>query len=65
MADIMPNLALNKKRLSVEASAMRLNLERFDLRELELAEEQQKLKENREATLKRITELEKQIQEIK
>lgn len=65
MSDITPNAALNKKRLQVEASTMRLNLERFDLRELELAEEQSKLHDNKEATLKRIVELEKQIQEIK
>jgi hypothetical protein len=65
MGDMMPNLPLNKKRLQVEANSMRLNLDRFDLREMELVEEQQKLKENREATLKRIAELEKQIQEIK
>lgn len=65
MADIMPNVALNRKRLQVEVTSMRLNLERFDLRVMELVEEQQKLTENKEATLKRITELEKQIQEMK
>lgn len=65
MADIMPNIALNRKRLQVEVTSMRLNLERFDLRVMELVEEQQKLTENKEATLKRITELEKQIQEMK
>lgn len=65
MADLMPNLVLNKKRLQVEVSTMKLNMERFDLRELELAEEQNKLRENKESTLKRIAELEKQIQEMK
>ena len=65
MADITPNAALNRKRLAVEVGSLRLNLERFELREMELAEEQLRLKENKEATLKRIAEIEKQIQEIK
>lgn len=61
MSDNDPNKLLNKKRLSVELSSMRLNLERFDLRIMELDEEKIKINENKEATNKRILELETQL----
>lgn len=46
MADIMPNLELNKKRLSVHVTEMKLQLERLDLRKLEIADELCKIEEN-------------------
>ena len=65
MADIKTNVDLNKKRLSVELSAMRLNLERADLRLMELDDEKARINENKESTAKRIVELQEQLQETK
>ncbi|MGH7975015.1 MAG: hypothetical protein ACREBR_05790 [bacterium] len=50
MADIMPNLELNKKRLQVHVTEMKLQLERFDLRKLEIQDELRKIEENIKAT---------------
>lgn len=50
MADIIPNLELNKKRLQVHVTEMKLQLERFDLRKLEMQEELRKIDENIKAT---------------
>jgi hypothetical protein len=50
MADITPNLELNKKRLSVHVTEMKLQLERLDLRKLEIADELRKIDENIKAT---------------
>jgi hypothetical protein len=50
MADIDPNKELNKKRLLVHVTEMKLQLERFDLRKMEVAEELRKIEENIAAT---------------
>ena len=50
MADIDPNKELNKKRLQVHVTEMKLQLERFDLRKMEVAEELRKIDENIAAT---------------
>ena len=50
MADIVPNQDLNKKRLQVHVTEMKLQLERFDLRKMEVAEELRKIDENIAAT---------------
>jgi hypothetical protein len=46
MADIMPNQDLAKKRLSVHVTEQKLQLERLDLRKLEIADELRKIEEN-------------------
>ena len=43
MADIDPNLELNRKRLSVYITERKLQLERLDLRKMEIAEELKKI----------------------
>lgn len=63
MSDNDPNKKLNNKRLSVELSTMKLNLERFDLRLMELDEEKVKINENIDATNKRIKEIDKILTE--
>ena len=50
MADLGPNSELNKKRLSVHVTEMKLQLERFDLRKMEIQEELRKIEENIKAT---------------
>jgi hypothetical protein len=50
MTDITPNQDLNKKRLSVHVTEMKLQLERLDLRKMEIAEELRKIDENIKAT---------------
>jgi hypothetical protein len=50
MADIDPNKELNKKRLQVHVTEMKLQLERFDLRKMEIQEELRKIEENIKAT---------------
>jgi len=50
MADIGHSQELNKKRLQVHVTEMKLQLERFDLRKLEVAEELRKIDENIAAT---------------
>jgi phage-related tail protein len=50
MGDIMPNQDLNKKRLQVHVTEMKLQLERFDLRKMEIQEELRKIDENIKAT---------------
>ena len=50
MADIGHSQELNKKRLQVRVTEMKLQLERFDLRKLEVAEELRKIDENIAAT---------------
>ena len=63
MADILPNLELRKKRLTVKISELELNLDRMDLRKMELAEEVTKIEENMNATLKAIDDLKKELGE--
>jgi hypothetical protein len=65
MADIMPNQELNKKRLSVHVTEMRLQLERLDLRKLEIAEELRKIEENIKATNLDIQNTQDSINKIK
>ena len=50
MSDNAPNQDLNKKRLSVHVTEMNLQLERFDLRKMEIQEELRKIEENIKAT---------------
>ena len=61
MADITPNMTLNKKRLAIEISAMLLNIERLGLRALELEVEKQTVAENVAASNKRIVEIQEQL----
>jgi phage-related tail protein len=50
MADLGPNQELNRKRLQVHVTEMNLQLERFDLRKMEIQEELRKIEENIKAT---------------
>lgn len=50
MSDLDPNKDLNKKRLQVHVTEMKLQLERLDLRKMEMAEELRKIEENIKAT---------------
>jgi hypothetical protein len=50
MADLDPNKELNRKRLSVYVTERKLQLERLDLRKMEIAEELKKIEENIKAT---------------
>jgi peptidoglycan hydrolase CwlO-like protein len=50
MSDNMPNLDLGRKRLSVHITEMKLQLERFDLRKMEIQEELRKIEENINST---------------
>jgi hypothetical protein len=59
--DITPNLDLRKKRLVVKVNELKLNLDRMELRKMELADELTKIEENTVATLKAIDELQKEI----
>lgn len=62
MADVMPNLVLEKKKLEVEKDSMKLNLQRSELRILELEDEKDRIAENQEATRKEIANMEKAIE---
>ena len=57
MADITSNKKLNDKRLQIEMGTMQLNLQRFELRFMEIEEEKIKLQENIDASNKRILEI--------
>jgi predicted nucleic acid-binding Zn-ribbon protein len=57
MADKGPNKELNRKRTQIEISSLRLNLERFELRFMEIEDEKIKLQENIDSTNKRLDEL--------
>jgi hypothetical protein len=62
MADIGgTSKILNKKRMTLEQSAMRLNIERMELRSLELEVEKESVAENVKASNKRILELDAQL----
>jgi hypothetical protein len=65
MADIMPNQELNKKRLSIRITEMKLQLERLDLRKLEIADELRKIDENIKATNLDIQNTQDQILKMK
>jgi hypothetical protein len=62
MSDNNPSKNLNKKRLSVELNSMALNIQRVELRHMELEEEKIKLDENIAASNKRILEIQEQLQ---
>jgi len=57
MSDNEPNKKLNDKRLSIEADTMRLNIQRFELRMMEIEAEKEKLQENIDSSTKRIVEI--------
>jgi hypothetical protein len=57
MSDNDPNKKLNDKRLSIEADTMRLNIQRFELRMMEIEVEKEKLQENIDSSTKRIAEI--------
>jgi hypothetical protein len=57
MSDNDPNKKLNDKRLSIEADTMKLNIQRFELRLMEIDAEKGKLQENIESSAKRIAEI--------
>lgn len=65
MADLDHNKELNKKRLQVHVTEMKLQLERFDLRKLEVAEELRKIEENITATNLDISKTQESINNIK
>jgi hypothetical protein len=64
MSDITPNLELNKKRAQVHISEMKLQLERFDLRKLEIQEELRKIEENIKATNLDINKTQESIEKL-
>ena len=64
MADIGPNLNLNIKRLQVHVTEMKLQLERFDLRKMEVAEELRKIDENIAATNLDISKTQESIEKM-
>ena len=64
MADKMPNLDLTRKRLSVHITEMKLQLERMDLRKLELAEELRKIEENIDATNLDISKTQEELNKV-
>ena len=57
MADLEPNKRLNRKRMEIEVGSLQLNLQRFELRFMEIEEEKVKLQENIDSTNKRIDEI--------
>lgn len=65
MPDLDPNLELNKKRLSVYVTERKLQIERLDLRKMEIAEELKKIEENIKATNLDIQNTQDQILKMK
>lgn len=63
MADLDPNQRLNKKRMEIEVGSLKLNLQRFELRFMEIEEEKIKVQENIDSTNKRIEEIQKVLGE--
>lgn len=61
MADISPNQDLARKRLKVEYSNMLLNVERMELRLMELDAERVVIEDNMTATKKRVNEISEQL----
>ena len=64
MADIVHNQELNRKRLQVHITEMKLQLERFDLRKMEVAEELRKIDENITATNLDISKTQESIDKL-
>jgi hypothetical protein len=65
MSDNDPNKKLNLKRLQVEMFGIQLNIQRLELRLMEIDEEKNKIAENVEASNKRIGEIQKLLGEDK
>ena len=65
MGDLGPNQDLTKKRLQVHVTEMKLQLERFDLRKMEIQEELRKIEENIKATNLDISNTEESINKIR
>lgn len=63
MSDIMPNLVLRKAQIEVRISELRLNLQRMDVRKLELDDERTRIDANQEATHKALADLQAQLGE--
>jgi len=61
MADIITNLELRQVRLKVKIAEMQLNLQRMDLRKMELDDEKRHIDENIIATHKTIQDLQKEL----
>lgn len=59
MSDNDPNFKLNRKRMQVEALGLQLNIQRYELRLMEIEDEKAKIAENIDSSLKRISEIEK------
>jgi len=57
MADLEHNKKLNIKRSEIEISSLELNLQRFELRFMEIEAEKVTLQENIDSTNKRIAEI--------
>lgn len=65
MSDNDPSKKLNLKRLQIEMFGIQLNLQRLELRVMEIEEEKIKIAENVEASNKRIGEIQKILNEDK
>jgi hypothetical protein len=61
MVDNDPNAVLNRKRLLIESGSMQLNIQRMELRLMEIEAEKDKVNENIVSSNKRIEELAAQI----
>lgn len=61
MTDIKPNLTLRKMQLQVRVSELALNLQRMDLRKMEIDHEKIKIDLNIEATNKAINDLQNEL----
>lgn len=57
MPDISPNMELENKRREVRVKELLFNLDKMDLRQMELQAEIAKLEENKVATLQAIEKL--------
>jgi hypothetical protein len=63
VSDNDPNKKLNLKRLQIEMFGLQLNLQRLELRVMEIDDEKVKISENVEASNKRIAEIQKILSE--
>ena len=61
MSDIVPNLELRKKQIQIRISELKLNLERMDLRKMEMEDERTRIDENIKATNKNLDELKREV----
>ena len=64
MSDITLNLDLSRKRLLVHVSEMKLQLERMDLRKLEIQDELRKIEENIKVTSLDITNTQESLNKL-